>query len=63
METKNPTDLLRRVLKYCYYTNIISCSPEGQYENDDDVVLKSSFVSLTGANIDKYLRGDSFYRI
>jgi len=63
METKNPTDLLRRVLKYCYYTNIISCSPEGQYENDDDVILKNSFVSLIRANINKYLTGDSFCRI
>jgi len=38
IETKNPSDLLRRVYKYCYLLQIKTTSPESQ-NDDDDVTL------------------------
>jgi len=46
IKTKNPADLLRRVLKYIYYTYIIFHLPESNCTNDDDVFFLNSFNNL-----------------
>jgi len=46
IKTKNPPDLLRRVLKYINYTYIIFHLPESNCKNDDDVISLNSFYNL-----------------
>jgi len=46
IKTKNPPDLLRRVLKYIYYTYITFHLPESNCKNDDDVISLNSFYNL-----------------
>lgn len=54
METKNPSDLLRRVYNIiCLYQYIITTSPESKYVNDDDVIDSQTFLFVSLCNIMK----------
>ena len=54
METKNPSDLLRRVYNiFSLYQYIITTSPESKYVNDDDVIDSKTFLFVSLCNIMK----------
>jgi len=52
-EIKNPSDLLRRVNDIIIYTHINLTSPESKNENDDVMLIYSTFLKIINANIVK----------